>query len=80
MDTLAISKTLQEASMPASQADAVASALRVTVEEGTATRADLRELEARIDQKFGEQKAALLTWFIGTQIALAALIVALIKL
>lgn len=65
-DTLAYSKTLQEAGVPRSQADACTIALKRACDEissvnNLATKADL-----------AETKASLIKWLVGLTIALAA--------
>ncbi len=84
MDTLAISKTLQRANLPIEQADAIASAIGVSIDERAATKSGLlqvkTELEAKIDKENSNLRASLLTWFVGTPVAVGAPIVALIKL
>lgn len=87
MDTLAISKSLQAATLPPAQADAIASAIGTSIDERAATKADIQmlrgelgQLEARLDGKLSGMKAQLLTWFVGTQVAVGALIVAFVQL
>jgi hypothetical protein len=65
----------------------MARAIRDHASETLATKADLRELELRLEARFAqlEQKIAdaqtgLIKWFTGIMIAQAAAIVALIKL
>jgi len=65
----------------------MARAIRDHASETLATKADLRELElrlearfARIEHKIAETQISLIKWFTGIMIAQAAAIVALIKL
>lgn len=80
VDTLSIAHDLRAANFAQLQADAVASAIGRAVLEGAATKADLATLRADLKTDIAEMKASLLTWFIGSQIALGALLVAAIKL
>ncbi len=48
--------------------------------EGAATKADLQQLESRIDTKIEQLRTTLMMWFIGTNLTLAAIIIAVVKL
>ncbi|WP_156677721.1 hypothetical protein [Sphingomonas profundi] len=87
VDTLSLAKELRAAELSSVQAEAIAAAIGKAVVEGVATksdvqllRADLSQAEARLEAKIETVHSRLLTWFIGTQIAVGALIVALLKL
>ena len=80
VDTLSIARELKATKMPAAQAEAIASAIGYTVHETVATKSDLRELEARIDARMEAMQAKLIMWMVSSQIALAAIILAALKL
>ena len=83
-DTLAIARDLKASKMPAAQAEAVATAIGYTVHENVATKADLHELELRFDAKMDAKlerlRANLIMWMVSSQIALAAILLAALKL
>lgn len=83
-DTLAIARDLKASKMPIAQAEAVATAIGYTVHENVATKADLHELELRIDAKMDAKlermRANLVMWMVSSQIALAAIMLAALKL
>ena len=73
-DTLAYSKTLQAAGMPAEQADALANAQKTAIKEvielnELTTKKDLRETEIR-----------LIKWVVGVALAQTALLVGVLAL
>jgi hypothetical protein len=87
VDTLSIARELKATKMPAVQAEAIASAIGYTVHENLATKSDLREInsamremESRIDTKIEQLRVTMVMWFVGSQIALGALILAALKL
>ena len=95
VDTLSIARELKAAEVPAAQAEAIAAAIGRSVLEGTATKADLQQtqsmfkadllqlesrLDDRIDAKIERLRATLMMWFIGTNLTLAAIIIAAVKL
>jgi len=89
-DTLQVARELSGAGMEPRTAEGVATTFaRVWSdrEQGLATKADLALLESRLDAKFdalrSEFRQALLDqakWLVGSQVAIGALVVALIKL
>nr|VFK17508.1 MAG: Protein of unknown function (DUF1640) [Candidatus Kentron sp. LPFa]VFK62789.1 MAG: Protein of unknown function (DUF1640) [Candidatus Kentron sp. UNK]VFK70641.1 MAG: Protein of unknown function (DUF1640) [Candidatus Kentron sp. UNK] len=82
IDTLDFVRRLTDAGIPEKQADAHARAIKdVLSDQKLATRADLRELELRLDAKIATVKAEiatvkydLLKWIVGLLIAQTALI------
>ena len=83
VDTLTLAREFRAAEFPTGQAEALASAIgRVSVEsmDSVATKADLAGVEARLEGKIEAMQSKLLIWFMSSQIAVGALIVALIKL
>lgn len=91
VDTLSLARDLRAADFAPPQAEAVAFAIGRAVSEGAATKADLNSLRAELKgdlsvlrselkADIAELRSSLLTWFIGSQIALAALLVAALKL
>ena len=91
VDTLSISKELKAVKLPAAQAEAIAAAIGYSVHENIATKADLLQLrteldgkmdslEARLEGKLESLKSTMMLWFIGTNLTLAAIIVAAMKL
>ena len=79
------------AELPEGQAEAIAAAIGKSVAEGAATKADLEshrvalkadltQVELRLEAKIEQLQGKLLTWFVGTQIAIGGLIIALVKL
>lgn len=80
VDTLTIARELKAADLPPEQAEAIAAAIGRSVQETAATKADLSQAELRLEAKIDQLHVKLLVWFIGTQVAVGALIVALVKL
>ena len=80
VDTLSLAKELRAAELPPMQAEANAAAIGRAVLEGAATKADLAQLEARIDAKIERLRATLIMWFVGTNLTLAAVLIAAVKL
>lgn len=80
-DTLKFANRLKAAGVPPQQAEAQAEAFaEATAAFDVATRADLRELEARIDARLLDVKADIIKWLAGLLIAQAAVVAALVKL
>lgn len=79
VDTLTIARELKAAEFPPGQAEAIAAAIGRSVTETAATRSDVSQTELRLEAKIDQLHTKLLTWFIGTQVAVGALIVALVK-
>ena len=84
VDTLSIARDLKATKLPAAQAEAIAAAIGISINEIAATKADLREikleLEAKIETKIESLKSTMMLWFIGTNLTLAAIIIAAMKL
>jgi hypothetical protein len=84
VDTLSIARELKASKLPAAQAEAIAAAIGYSLHENVATKSDLRELELRldvkIDAKIEQLKSTMMLWFIGTNLTLAAIILAALKL
>ena len=87
IDALGLAEDFEKVGFSRDQALGMARAIRDHASETLATKADLRELELRLEARFAqiEQKIAdaqlgLIKWFTGIMIAQGAAIVALIKL
>jgi hypothetical protein len=88
IDALGLAEDFEKAGFSRDQALGMARAIRDHASETlTATKADLRELElrmearfAQIERKIAEAQISLIKWFTGIMIAQGAAIVALIKL
>jgi Skp family chaperone for outer membrane proteins len=91
VDTLSLARDLRAASVPTEHAEAIASAIGRAVPEGAATKADLATLRSELKADLAtlrselkadmaDLKSSLLTWFIGSQVALGAIIIAALKL
>jgi len=91
VDTLSLARELRAADLAAPQAEAIAAAIGRAVEETSASKSDLASLRAELKANFigfrSEIKAdlealrgSMLLWLTGTQVAVGALIVALVKL
>ena len=79
VDTLSIALELKAAEVPAAQAEAIAAVIGRSAAESlttAATKADIAQLETKIEQL----RSTLMTWFIGTVLTLAAIIIAVVKL
>nr|VFK13052.1 MAG: hypothetical protein BECKLPF1236A_GA0070988_100812 [Candidatus Kentron sp. LPFa]VFK25924.1 MAG: hypothetical protein BECKLPF1236C_GA0070990_1002713 [Candidatus Kentron sp. LPFa] len=75
IDTLDFVRRLTDAGIPEKQADAHARAIKdVLSDQKLATRADLRELELRLEARIATVKYDLLKWIVGLLIAQTALI------
>jgi hypothetical protein len=87
IDALGLAEDLEKAGFSRDQALGMARAIRDHASETLATKADLRELElrlearfAQIEQKIAEAQISMIKWFTGIMVAQGAAIVALIKL
>ena len=94
VDTLTLAQRLRAAELPANQAEAIAAAIGAAVLEGAATKADVETARAATDGKIEQVRTEIeqvrteiersrhqvLVGFISTQVAIAGLIVAAIKL
>ena len=87
IDTLTIARELRDAEMPSSQAEAIAYAIGRSVTEGAATKADIREVEVRIDKlelaiegKLDRLKVEPFRWFFAGILAVIGAVVAAAKL
>ena len=80
VDTLSLARDLRAAELAAPQAEAIAAAIGRAVTDSAASKADLESLEHRLTPKLESFRSSMLLWFIGTQVAVGALIVALVKL
>lgn len=77
-DTLGYFEKLKAAGVPEAQAKVQTDALREIIEDKLATKQDLRELELRLEAKMESNKHEILKWVMGTAVAQAALIIAVI--
>lgn len=87
IDTLSIARDLKAAALPPEQAEAIAAAIGRSVTEGVATKSDLdlldQRLTARIEAlrtEIEKSRNQIVLWVIGSQVTLAGLVIALIKL
>ena len=91
VDTLSIARELRAAEIAAPQAEAIASVIGRALVDSAASKTDLESvehrfttslesLEHRLTAKLESFRSSMLVWFIGTQVAVGALIVALVKL
>ena len=94
VDTLSLARELRAAELASPQAEAIAAAIGRAVTETSATKADLAELRAggktdnaeirteveRLRADLERMRSSLIMWFIGTQIAIGGIIIAVIKL
>jgi hypothetical protein len=80
VDTLSLARELRAADLAGPQAEAIAAAIGRAVTETAATKADLENLGHQLSAKIEALRSSMLLWFIGTQVAVGALIVALVKL
>ena len=90
IDTLAVAQILRKRGFGEEQATGIVEALREVDASQLATKADLREIEARIDRaevrleakietSAAGLKVEILRWLVVTQVALAGFIFAAIK-
>ncbi len=79
IDTLAVSQTLRKHGFSEEQANGVVDALREIDASTLATKADIREAEAKIETSAANLKVDILRWLMVTQIALAGVIIAAVK-
>ena len=94
VDTLTIARELKAADLPEGQAEAIATAIGRSVAESSATKADLEltkhELRSEIEHvrtdiervrtELERTRSQLLTWIMSALVALAGLIIAVVKL
>jgi hypothetical protein len=87
VDTLSLAQQLREAELSPTQAEAIATAIGRALIEGAATKADVQLVRGDLESAKHELKIEIertrnqiLLWYVSTQIALGALIVALLKL
>jgi hypothetical protein len=80
VDTLAIARTLRAVELPQPQAEAIAAAIGSSILESAATKADLREVKLELESKIESVQAKLIMWMIGSQLTMAALLIAAIRL
>jgi hypothetical protein len=66
IDTLKLSKRLQEAAMPKEQAEALAEGLRDAINEELVTKQDLQAAVALLEVKITEKISQVLYWIIGS--------------
>ena len=79
-DTLKFARTLKDAGIPDSQAEAFAVAFRDATSEELVTRDYLNLRISDVETKIEAAKADIIKWLAGLMIAQAALIAALVKL
>ncbi|MBK5962895.1 DUF1640 domain-containing protein [Thiocystis minor] len=79
-DTLKFARTLKDAGIPDSQAEAFAVAFRDATSEELVTRDYLNLRVADVETKIEAAKADIIKWLAGLLLAQAALIAALVKL
>ncbi len=86
IDTLSIAKDLRAAELPAEQAEAIATAIGRSVNEGSATKADLNILESglrteieKLRTEIEKSRNQTIIWLIGAQVALTSIMIALLR-
>ena len=83
-DRLTYLETLKAAGIPEAQARAHAVALDEALRDSVATKADLKELELRLEAKIetlnANSRAELVKWVVGVAFAQGALILTVLKL
>ena len=87
-DTHAIARSLTDADLTPAQADAITVAVRQAAEHDAArldanelpTKADLRAEAARVDARLAALELRLIKWIAGTGLAVASLVVAVLRL
>ena len=87
VDTLAIARDLRATELPPAQAEAIAAAIGRSVSEGTVTKLDLEVVEQRLSTRIETVRTdverarnQVVLRVVGSQITLAGLILALLKL
>ena len=94
VDTLSIARELKAAELSAIQAEAIAAAIGRSAgdsmenaatksdlkSEATLLRAEIDAMGSRLEAKIEGVQSRLIMWFVGTQVAIGALVVALLKL
>jgi DNA-binding transcriptional MerR regulator len=78
-DRLAYIDRLREAGFDEKQARAQADALDAALRDSVATKADLKELAGELRTEMANLKVDILRWLFVTQIALAGVILAIVK-
>ncbi|MFI3119719.1 MAG: DUF1640 domain-containing protein [Methylococcaceae bacterium] len=79
-DTHKLVRTLKEAGVPETQAEAFPEAFKEAQGEAEiATKQDLREIELRLEAKISDIKYDLVKWIAGMLLAQAGLVAALVK-
>jgi hypothetical protein len=79
IDTLAASQNLRKRGFTEEQATGVVEVLREIDASALATKADIRELEVKIESSTANLKVEILRWLVVTQIGLAGFIFAALK-
>jgi hypothetical protein len=84
-DTLAYSKTLQEAGFPKEQAEAMTTAQADALKgflsaRELATKNDIKDLRFELRERLSDTKHEILKWVIGVAIGQAALLIAVMAL
>ena len=81
VDTHKFVRTLKDAGVPETQAEAFSEAFKEAQGEAEiATKQDLREVELRLEAKISDIKYDLVKWIAGMLLAQAGLVAALVKL
>ena len=79
-DTLSYARRLKAVGVDEAQAETHAEAVRDAITQGVATKADLANLETRIEKRFSDLEVRLVRLVFAVAAGQAALIVALLKL
>ena len=80
VDTLTIARELRAAELPSGQAEAIAAAIGRSVTETAATKADLDLVKHELKVEIERTRNQILIWIMSAMVALAGLIVAVVKL
>ena len=87
VDTLSIARGLRDAKVPTGQAEAIAAAIGRSLTESAASKADLREIDSRIDRldisidgKLDRLKVEMFRWFLASTLTIIGAMIAVAKL
>jgi hypothetical protein len=85
--TLSLAQERRSAELSSTQAEAIPTAIGRAIVEGAATKMDvqslrsnLRQVEAKLETKIEQLRSNLMVWFVATNLTLAAVILAAMKL
>jgi 2-phosphoglycerate kinase len=76
-DRLTLTRALEGSGMQSAAAERIATEIYDAIHDNVATKADLRELELRLETKFGEVKTELLRWMFAQTFVILAVVATL---